>query len=624
MKETDFIQQNKKKWARFEKLSSNSSNDPDEVSELFTEITEDLAYARTFYPRRSVRVYLNQLSQRVFTSLYKQRKQPIGNFWKFWKESVPLEVYRARYNMLAALLFFVLAVIVGVVSQHYDVDFVEIILGEGYVRDTEQRIAEGNPMGIYGESQQASMFFQITINNIKVAFMAFAGGIVFTLGTYWILLQNGIMLGAFQWWFKAKGLLFTTFLAIWIHGAFEISAIVIAGAAGLTVGSGLIFPKSYSRVQSLIFSAKRGMIIMLSLVPVFIMAGALESFVTRYYLEIPTVIKLLIILGSFAIIILYYGIYPFIVARKYPDKIDVSEIPRFIPERKITWFKIRKPGEIFTDTFSILIAKMSKLSRIFFSVIFPIIAIMLAVIFTIHFNRFNYILDWDDIFGRLFGTRSDFEIYKMLGWCLPFTMVISAAYFVLKDEQEESLILNYIKFTFRHFVWLYFYAIIVYAAFVFLPGILLLLAILIGPFINLIPAIITFEKKNFFTALSKAFNMGKDGYGDALVAFLASIGITIIFFFILENPFELGLMTIINDWLKDLLITSVDAYRVVIAIVGAAVYAIYLFFVLNICMISFALSYYTVAEKRTATGLYERLAKFGKRNRNFESDLDFE
>ena len=53
--------------------------------------------------------------------------------------------------------------------------------------------------------------------------------------------------------------------SIWIHGAFEISAIVIAGAAGLTVGNGLLFPKSYTRVQSLVFSAKRGLVIMLSL-----------------------------------------------------------------------------------------------------------------------------------------------------------------------------------------------------------------------------------------------------------------------------------------------------------------------------------------------------------------------
>ncbi len=67
MKETTFIEQNKRKWAKFEKLSNNKNSDPDEVSQLFTELTEDLAYAKTFYPRRSVRVYLNQLAQGVFT-----------------------------------------------------------------------------------------------------------------------------------------------------------------------------------------------------------------------------------------------------------------------------------------------------------------------------------------------------------------------------------------------------------------------------------------------------------------------------------------------------------------------------------------------------------------------------
>ena len=93
MKETDFIAQNKDKWARFEKFSASNNNDPDEVSELFTEITEDLSYAKTFYPRRSVRVYLNQLSQGVFTRLYKQKKQPIGSFVNFWRYTVPLEMY---------------------------------------------------------------------------------------------------------------------------------------------------------------------------------------------------------------------------------------------------------------------------------------------------------------------------------------------------------------------------------------------------------------------------------------------------------------------------------------------------------------------------------------------------
>ncbi|MBK6524538.1 MAG: stage II sporulation protein M [Crocinitomicaceae bacterium] len=106
-----------------------------------------------------------------------------------------------------------------------------------------------------------------------------------------------------------------------MHGAFEISSIVIAGAAGITVGNGLIFPKSYTRLQSLVFSAKRGLVIMLSLIPFFIIAGFLESYVTRHYQSIPDVVKALTILVSFSIMILYYVVYPHFVAKRYPEKI---------------------------------------------------------------------------------------------------------------------------------------------------------------------------------------------------------------------------------------------------------------------------------------------------------------
>ncbi|WP_070138054.1 stage II sporulation protein M [Crocinitomix algicola] len=624
MKETDFIKQNKKKWARFEKLSNNSNNDPDEVSELFTEITEDLSYAKTFYPRRSVRVYLNQLSQGVFTSLYKQRKQPIGNFMKFWKEVVPLEMYRARRNLVATFCFFVLAILVGVISQHYDVDFVRVIFGDYYVESTEERIANGNPMGVYGESSQGAMFFAITINNIRVAFLAFTGGILFTLGTYWVMLQNGIMLGAFQWWFKAKGLLFTTFLTIWIHGAFEISAIVIAGAAGLTVGNGLIFPKSYSRMQSLIFSAKRGMIIMLSLVPVFIMAGALESYVTRHYQVIPTVLKLLIIFGSFAIILFYYVYYPVQVAKKFPEKIKVQEIPRFIPKKEIVWYKIRKPGEIFTDTFTLFISHSAKLSKLFFNLVFPLFAGMLILVFALEWFRFDYNLDWHQTFGSLFGTGNDFNFYKLLGWPVPLTFLMAAGFFVLSENKTGKFMQLYIKFALKHFVWLYLYMLMVYSIFLFSPGVLLFLLILIAPFLTVIPSIIVLENVNFFTAISRSFDLGKGGYGDILLSNISLIAITIIFFFVLHNPFELGILTIINDFVKDTLITVLDEYRVVIAVVNSVAYIFFLFLIVTLASFSFSLSYYSVQERKTAKGMFDRLTSFGKRSRHFETDLDFE
>jgi len=624
MKETDFIKQNKKKWARFEKLSLNKNNDPDEVSQLFTEITEDLSYARTFYPRRSVRVYLNQLSQRVFTSLYKQRKQPLGSFVKFWTETVPLEVYRARYNMLTAFLFFVLAAIVGVISTEYDPDFASIVLGDGYIEMTEANIEAGKPMDVYGDSPGGSMFFQITFNNIRVAFLAFAGGILFTLGTFWVLLSNVIMVGAFQWWFKAKGLLFTTFLTIWIHGAFEISAIVIAGAAGLTVGNGLIFPRSYSRVQSLIFSAKRGLTILLSLVPVFIMAGALESFVTRWYQEMPTFVKLTIILVSFSLIIAYYVIYPFIVARRYPEKIEVVEVPRYIPQRKMNWFKIRKPGEVFTDTFTLMIAKMSKLSRIFFSLIFPLAVILTIIVFAWDWSRFNHSYYWYHSFGILFGTGRYFEYYKLLGWAVPLAMIVAAGFFVMKDEEEDRVLSRFIKFLGKHFIWIYMYALMLFAIFIFTPGILLVFLALIGPFINMIPAIIIEENTNFFTAFGRCFDLGKGGYGDGLVAFMALIAVTVIFFFLLHNPMEMGIIFILDDFLEQAIITSFDDYAVIIQAFNVFFYMLYFFFIISIAMISFGMSYHSVQERKTAKGLYQRLDKFGKRNRNFETKLDFE
>ena len=626
MKETSFIKQNKKKWARFEKLSSSKSNDPDEVSELFTEITEDLSYARTFYPRRSVRVYLNQLSQGVFTSLYKQRKQPLGNFMKFWRETVPLEMYRARWNLLTAFLFFALAAIIGAISQHYDTDFVRLILGDGYVNQTESRIEAGNPMGIYGESPQGAMFWMITVNNIRVAFITFTLGIFFTLGSFFLLLKNGIMLGCFQWWFKAKGLLLTTFLAIWIHGAFEISSIVIAGAAGITVGNGILFPKSFTRVQSLVFSAKRGLIIMLSLVPFFILAGFLESYVTRYYREMHDVVKWLIILGSFTIIILYYVVYPFIVARKHPDKIEIKQVPRFIPKRKIEIHKIRSIGEIFTDTFYVLMNKIGSLSRIFFSIIFPLILVLLTVIFLNDFSRFDYDLMWYENFGTMFGTGSDFEFYKLLSWSFLLALLISAVYYVFKLEDDEELFKGYFRFLGKHLIWLYFYAAMVFSVFIFSPGVLLLFLAFASPIINMIPSIIVNEKADFFTAFIRAFSLGKGAYGDALGSFITFLIIISIFFFVLANPLfgGIGILNLIDELIKDFTITSTSHYYAIISVFNSLVYVLFIFFLMSIYFISFSFNYYSSEEKKNAKGLYDRLEKFGKRNRSFETDLDFE
>jgi uncharacterized membrane protein SpoIIM required for sporulation len=153
------------------------------------------------------------------------------------------------------------------------------------------------------------MFLAITWNNIKVSFYAFILGIFLSFGTGYILFSNGLMLGSFQYFFYSKGLLLTSVLTIWIHGTLEISAIVIAGCAGLVMGNSILFPGTYSRLESFKKGARQGLKITVGLIPIFIMAGFLESYVTRLT-EMPVWIKASIIGISAFFIIYYFILYP--------------------------------------------------------------------------------------------------------------------------------------------------------------------------------------------------------------------------------------------------------------------------------------------------------------------------
>ena len=98
-------------------------------------------------------------------------------------------------------------------------------------------------------------------------------------------------------------------LAVWLHGTLEIWAIIVAGAAGLALGNGWLFPGTYSRKESFMRGAKKGLKIIVGTVPVFVMAGFIEGFITRHT-ELPDFLRLSIILLSLAFIIYYYIYLP--------------------------------------------------------------------------------------------------------------------------------------------------------------------------------------------------------------------------------------------------------------------------------------------------------------------------
>ena len=276
MRETKFIDQNKEKWEELEETMESRYYQPEKLLQLFVQILDDLSFSRTFYPNRSVRVYLNSLAQKIFFTIYKNRKSPFKRFSSFWIEELPQLVYESRKEFLLSFLIFAFSSLIGVLSTQMDPDFPTLILGEDYINMTLENIDSGDPMAVYKAKGAFGMSLGITINNLFVACLTFALGATY-LGAIIILVRNGIMVGVFQYFFIQKGLFYESFLTIWIHGTLEISAIIIAGAAGLTMGKGLVFPGTFRRIQAFQKSARRGLKIMVGIFPIFVAAGFIEG-----------------------------------------------------------------------------------------------------------------------------------------------------------------------------------------------------------------------------------------------------------------------------------------------------------------------------------------------------------
>lgn len=361
MRETNFIRQNQEKWKEFEDILNEEKKDPDKLSNLFVQIIDDLSFSRTFYPNRYVRVYLNNLAQRTFLSIYKNKKEKRGRVFHFWREELPLLVYQSRMEFLLSFIVFILSFSIGIFSGMHDPGFAASILGDNYVNMTTENINSGDPMKVYKESNGMDMFLGITFNNLKVAFMTYLFGILYAAGTLAILLYNGIMVGTFQYFFIEHHLFRESFLTIWMHGTLEISCIILAGAAGLVLGKGLVFPGTYSRLQSLQLSARRSLKIMIGIAPIIVTAAIIESFFTRFT-DAPDFIRLCVILLSLLFILVYFVWYPIQKSRsaEWPAGSKWTAITEQLPDLTI----IRNNGEIFGDIFIFFRKYFSRLLRL--------------------------------------------------------------------------------------------------------------------------------------------------------------------------------------------------------------------------------------------------------------------
>ena len=318
MREAVFVRRHAPAWRAFEdRLDGHPAVDPDALADGYVRLTDDLAYARTFYPGSPTTAYLNGLAGTVHHRLYRTHREERGRLLRFWAEEVPLAFYEARRPLLWAFLLFAASVALGAFSAARDDTFVRLILGDGYVNMTLENIAAGDPMRVYKEAQRLDMTASIALNNVFVAFFAFTGLLPlgslalpgFSVGTGVALVRNGVMVGAFQYLFYEHGLLAESARTIWIHGTLEIAAIVAAGGAGLAMGNALLFPGTYPRLVAFRRGAALGLKIVVGLVPLFLVAAGLEGFVTRLT-EMPLALSLAVIGGSLAFVVGYGVVLP--------------------------------------------------------------------------------------------------------------------------------------------------------------------------------------------------------------------------------------------------------------------------------------------------------------------------
>ena len=320
MREGQFIKQNIERWENFQQ----PTEDPDEVAKRFTYLVDDLSYAKTFFPFGNTSRYINGLAANIYLSIYKNKKEKKHRLITFWTTELPLVIRKRHKLLLFTFLFFLAFVAIGVFSAYNDPTFVRSILGDKYVDMTERNIANGDPFGVYKNGNELSMFLYIAFNNIRGAFLVYSMGIFAGVGTLYFLFTNGLMVGVFEFMFFHHNMGFKSLLVIMVHGTLELSAIVIAGYAGLTIGNAILFPGTYTRVQSLKSAAKDSVKIIVSLVPIFIVAAFFEGFVTRHT-GMPLWLSLSILLSSASFIAWYFVFYPIRVSRRMDKGMFNSE-----------------------------------------------------------------------------------------------------------------------------------------------------------------------------------------------------------------------------------------------------------------------------------------------------------
>jgi uncharacterized membrane protein SpoIIM required for sporulation len=289
---THWLEKRKPYWTKLEALLNQSAKDGlksltrselQELSLLYRQTAADLAAIRE--DRGSVHFarYVNQLLVRAHNTIYSGRRASPKTIFSFFWDTYPSTFRRNLKHCLLSVLIFLVAGAVGAVLTYQNPDFKVKILGPEMVETIDRH--EMWTHSIVGIKPLASS--AIMTNNMSVSFTTFAFGLTAGVGTIYMMAFNGLKIGVIGMACHLSGMSLQFWSFVAPHGVLELPAIFIAGGAGLRIAQGLLFPGILPRRESLARAGLEAVQLVLGTIPILIIAGLIEAFVSPTGLPIP-------------------------------------------------------------------------------------------------------------------------------------------------------------------------------------------------------------------------------------------------------------------------------------------------------------------------------------------------
>lgn len=306
----DFIALRRAAWEQLTALLNRARNglqglSADELQtlgRLYRQATADLAVARRDFPKHPVSDYLNTLVARGHSEVYRGKSARMSQFVTFVTSTFP-HSFRATWGYtLAAFLMFFLPALVSFILAYRDPDSATLLMPgiEDVITDIRNEREWWKQINEDGRAASSSF---IMTNNIRVAFLAFAGGVLLGLFTLYVLAQNGLLLGSVAGAAQHFDFADNLWGFVAAHGVIELSVIFIAGGAGLQLGWAILRPGLYTRRAALTLAARRAAQLLIGCVPLLVIAGIIEGFISPS--DLPVAVKYVVAIASGVLLYAY-------------------------------------------------------------------------------------------------------------------------------------------------------------------------------------------------------------------------------------------------------------------------------------------------------------------------------